>query len=56
MARQKEEWKRGVNTTCNTNGFFTDKWQYTIIDTLARRDFTKNTIKGSSQADTVAEL
>ena len=27
MARQKEEWDRGMNTTCNTNEFFTDKWQ-----------------------------
>ena len=36
MARQKEEWERGVNTTCNTNEFFTDKWHYTIIDTPGR--------------------
>ena len=51
MARQKEEWKRGVNTTCNANDLFTDKKHYTIIDTLGCRHFSKNTVKGSSQAE-----
>ena len=40
-----------MNTTCNSNEFFTDKWYYTIINTPCRRDFTKKIIKGSSQAD-----
>ena len=50
MARQKEEWERGVNTTCNTNEFFADKWHYTIIDNPGRRDFTKNITKGSTHS------
>ena len=51
MARQMEEWKRGGNTTCNTNEFFMGMWHKTISDILGRRDVTNNTIKLSSQAD-----
>ena len=46
MARQKEEWEPGVNTTYNTNEVFTDKWHNTIIDTPGPKSIIKRLITG----------
>lgn len=51
MDRQKEERLRGVTIQCTTKEFFTDSKHYTIIDSPGHRDYIKNMVTGSSQAD-----
>jgi elongation factor 1-alpha len=51
MDNQKAERERGITIACNTKEFYTDNYHYTIIDAPGHRDFLKNFLGGSSQAD-----
>lgn len=51
MDKQKEERERGITISATVETFKTESKYYTIIDSPGHRDYVKNMLTGTSQAD-----